>query len=65
MSPGGHQRGADVVPGIVVLDVIFCPNPQQVLTIPGGSALAAESMDCTTPFKVDKADTSSVEAPTA
>jgi hypothetical protein len=40
-------------------------NPQQVLTISGGSALAAESTDHTTPPKVDKADTSSVEAPIA
>jgi hypothetical protein len=35
------------------------------LTTPGGSALAAESKDHTTPPKVDKADTSSAEAPTA
>jgi hypothetical protein len=37
----------------------------QVLTIPGGSAVAAESMDHTTPSKVDKTDTSSAEAPMA
>jgi hypothetical protein len=40
-------------------------NPQQVPTIPGGSALVAESMDRTTPTKVDKAETSSVKAPMA
>jgi hypothetical protein len=40
-------------------------NPQQVLTIPGGSTLMVESMDRTTPPKVDKVDTSSAEASTA
>jgi hypothetical protein len=39
-------------------------NPHQVLTITDGSALVAESMDRTTPPQVDKADTSSTEAPT-
>jgi hypothetical protein len=39
-------------------------NPQQVLTISGGSALAVESTDHTTLPKVDKADTSLAEAPT-
>jgi hypothetical protein len=38
-------------------------NPQQVLTMSGGSALAAESTDCTTLPKVDKADTSPAEGP--
>jgi hypothetical protein len=40
-------------------------NSQQVLTISGGSALAVESMDCTTLPKVAMEDTSSAEAPTA
>jgi hypothetical protein len=40
-------------------------NPQQVLTIPGGSASATEPMVPTTPPKEDKVDTSSVEVPTA
>jgi hypothetical protein len=39
-------------------------TPQQVLTISGGSALATESMDRTTPSKVNKENTSSAEAPT-
>jgi hypothetical protein len=39
-------------------------NPKQVLTIPSGSALTVESMDRTTPPKVDKVDTSSAEGPT-
>jgi hypothetical protein len=36
-----------------------------VLTIPGGSASMVESMVCTTPPKVDKVDTSSMEVSTA
>jgi hypothetical protein len=40
-------------------------NPQQVLTILGGSALVAAPMVCTTPPKEDKVDTKSVEAPMA
>jgi hypothetical protein len=35
------------------------------MTIPGGSASAAESLVRTTPPKEDKVDTSSVEVPTA
>jgi hypothetical protein len=40
-------------------------NPQRVLTISGGRALAVESMNHTTPPKVGKVDTSSTEAPAA
>jgi hypothetical protein len=39
-------------------------NPQQVLTIPGGSASVVASMVCTTPPKEDKVHTSSLETPT-
>jgi hypothetical protein len=40
-------------------------NPEQVLTISGGSASVVAPVDRTTPPKEDKVDTSSVEAPTA
>jgi hypothetical protein len=40
-------------------------NPEQVLTIPGGSASVVAPMDRTTPSKEDKVETSSAEAPTA
>jgi hypothetical protein len=43
----------------------YSQNPQQVLTIPGGSASVVVPMVRTTPPKEDKADTSSVEVPTA
>jgi hypothetical protein len=44
---------------------LYGKNPQQVLPIPSGSALATEFMDRTTPPKVEKADTSLAEAPMA
>jgi hypothetical protein len=40
-------------------------NPEQVLTIPGGSASVVAPMDRTTPHKEDKVGISSIEAPTA
>jgi hypothetical protein len=40
-------------------------NPEQVLTIPGGSASVVAPIDCTTPPKEDKVGTSSTEAPMA
>jgi hypothetical protein len=40
-------------------------NPEQVLTIPSGSASVVEPMDRTTPPKEDKVGTSSTEARTA
>jgi hypothetical protein len=52
-------------PVTTVSCVVASVNPQQVLTIPGESALVVESMDRTTPPKVDKADTSSTEVTTA
>jgi hypothetical protein len=41
---------------------LYCQNPKQVLTIPGGSASIVAPMDRTTPCKEDKVGTSSVEA---
>jgi hypothetical protein len=38
-------------------------NPEQVLTIPGGSALVVAPMERTTPPKEHKVGTSSAEAP--
>jgi hypothetical protein len=29
MRPGGHQRGVGAVPGVVVLDVLRCPKPDE------------------------------------
>jgi hypothetical protein len=56
---GRHSRN-----GRLLCSSLRGQNPQQVLTILGGSALAVESMDRTTPPKVDKEDTSSTEGPT-
>jgi hypothetical protein len=30
VSPGGHQRGAGAVPGMVVLNVCFCPETVEI-----------------------------------
>jgi hypothetical protein len=43
--------------------ILHGQNPEQVLTISGGSASVVAPMDRTTPPKEDKVGTSSVEAP--
>jgi hypothetical protein len=53
---------------VMVVSCVVAPvakTSQVVLAISGGSALAMESTDCTTPAKEDKTDTSSAQAPTA
>jgi hypothetical protein len=53
---------------IMVVSCISSPhsqNPQYVLTIPGGSALAVVTMVRTTLSKEDKVDTSLAEVPMA
>jgi hypothetical protein len=60
--PVGGRRSHN---GSLLFSSLRGQNHQQVPTIPGGSALAAESIDRTTTPKVDKADTSSAETPTA
>jgi hypothetical protein len=57
---GQHSRN-----GHLLCSSLHGQNPQQVLTIPGVSALVAEFMDRTTPPMVDMADTSLAEAPMA
>jgi hypothetical protein len=57
---GRHIRN-----GHLLRSSLYGQNPQQVLTIPSGSASAVTPMVCTTLPKEDKVDTSSAKAPMA
>jgi hypothetical protein len=57
---GRHIRN-----GHLLCSSLYGQNPQQVLTIPSGSASAVTPMVCTTLPKEDKVDTSSAKAPMA
>jgi hypothetical protein len=60
--PAGGRR---ILNGRLLRHILRSQNPQQVMTILGGSALVVEPMVCTTLPKVDKAGISSAEVPTA
>jgi hypothetical protein len=62
--PSSPAGGRCIHSGHLLHSSLHSQNPEQVLTIPGGSALVVELMAHTTPPKVDKVDTSSMEAPT-
>jgi hypothetical protein len=60
--PTGGRRKCS---GHLLRSCLSGQNPQQVLTIPGGSASTVVPMVHTTPPNEDKVDTSSAEVPTA
>jgi hypothetical protein len=60
MTDVSHVRS-----GHLLCSSLHGQNPEQVLTILGGSALVVAPMDRTTPPKEDKVDTSSTDVPMA
>jgi hypothetical protein len=63
LRPSCPASGRRIRNGRLQHSSLRCQNPQQVQTIPGGSALAVAPMFRTTSPMEDKLDTSSVEVP--